>query len=79
MAQQYKEIHQERIRASLHHADACPYASNPLPDCHCRHFTARTIPVILRYCGGEYVACPIFKRGGDAIVPTFVLGSEVTP
>jgi len=39
----------------------CPYVASGPAACHCRNLNSRTAPLIVRYCGGEYRACDLFR------------------
>ena len=79
MAQQDIPAQQEHAARDVQscHNDSCPFAATPLAECHCRRFTGQSIPIILRYCGGEYFSCPIYRRSTAAILPAPVCSSEV--
>ncbi len=39
----------------------CPYIDAGPAACYCRNITSQTAPLIVRYCGGAYQECDIYR------------------
>ena len=39
----------------------CPWIRRPLPQCYCYDVTSSRIEAMIRFCGGNYRQCDIFK------------------
>ncbi len=40
----------------------CPYLQAGREECYCVNVTSRKIPKALRYCGTNYLDCPILQK-----------------
>ncbi len=40
----------------------CPFSSDPFDDCYVVEMQSQNIPDAIRYCGGDFEDCDIFKR-----------------
>jgi len=43
----------------------CPYLDQGPAACYCRNLNSKTAPLIVRYCGGAFQECDLFRTEED--------------
>lgn len=42
--------------------ETCPFLNNPFEYCFCARLGSQDIPKALKYCGGDFRKCEIYKK-----------------
>jgi len=40
----------------------CPYLKDPFEDCYCSHMNSQITEKIIKFCGGNFEDCEIYKK-----------------
>jgi hypothetical protein len=42
--------------------EKCPHLGSPLADCYCSHMNSQMTEKTVKFCGGNYKECDIYKK-----------------
>ena len=43
----------------------CPHVKDPFPNCYCTRLSSANVAKMVKYCGGKYKECEIYKKGRE--------------
>jgi len=45
--------------------EKCPYLKEPFEECYCRHMSSQAAAKAIRFCGGDFAECDVYKQHFD--------------